>query len=308
MNDNPETTRRKALKQITLSLFLALAALVLTVFTCYAWFSSNAEVSGSQISIRLDDTSFELASVGGVGAFDNDIPSEYKVTGDDWSFSGSSGTSTGGSKDAVLWRISPASNFSNLTSASGIRPGTSGSLQFYVIPKRSGTMNLTFQLDLILIDSDRNTVTDEAANRFARSHILFAYQKDGDSPALVPYNTGIFSLENLTVVANTPIHVTLHWIWPLFLTNILDHDLTGDFKNSTISSQIVNWMNTNPGDFFFNGNDSSGNPITINPPQFGTQNPVPKLVREYSNYYNNADQCVGQSISGIVLQLNAMES
>lgn len=302
MNDNPETTRREALKQITLSLFLALAALVLTVFTCYAWFSSNAEVSGSQISIRLDDTSFELASVGGVGAFDNDIPSEYKVTGDDWSFSGSSGTSTGGSKDAVLWRISPASNFSNLTSASGIRPGTSGSLQFYVIPKRSGTMNLTFQLDLILIGSDGKTVTDEASNRFARSHILFAYQKDGGSPALVPYNTGIFSLENLTVEANTPIRVTLHWIWPLFLTNILDHDLTGVFKD--FSSQIVGWMNKTPRDFFFNEDDPSNEPSS---PNFGVS-PLPKLIREYSNYYNNADQCVGQSISGIVLQLSAMES
>ena len=82
---NSDNSRQDALrtarKQITRSLLLSLAALGVIVIACYAWFVRNTTVSGALGSISAEGSTFELASVGAIGAFDNVTPVEWKVDG-----------------------------------------------------------------------------------------------------------------------------------------------------------------------------------------------------------------------------------
>lgn len=303
---NPDASKLEALqnarKQITRSLLLATAALGVIVFACYAWFVNNTSVTGSLGSVSAEGSSFELASVGGTSPYDVDAPDEYRVEGDDWpSDISPTGTSTG-SKEAVLWRVSQSSNLNNYSGENNIEPGTSGSLQFYVVPKRPGTIRLTFQVELILLDGSKQVISEEIANQLVQGHLLFAYQKEGSTSTLLEHASQAFSLEfdsgNSTLV-------TLHWAWPLLLTNILDGKTAGIAGTNIPSTQsIIARMNTAPGDYFLY---AENNTAVTTLPGFGDETPESSLVREYSNYYNNADQYIGQNVNGLVLRLTAVE-
>ncbi|MGM9605511.1 MAG: hypothetical protein ACI3XG_10675 [Faecousia sp.] len=309
MNENPEASRqdtiRDARKQITRSLFLALAALGVIVFACYAWFVSTTSVTGSLGSVSLNSGSFELASVGNGGAFDDQIPEYDSFIPDEWEHGSTTYWTTAGNKNAVLWRLNGDSHLNNSAGNTGIQPGDSGTLQFYVIPKTTGTLTLTFHLQLIpLVPSDPDSPSseykqsdDSLASSLLRGHLLFSYAvgqeaENAGSFQLVNYRTGSFQLVFSDVVEDDPIPVTIRWIWPYLLENVLNDDLyivsSGD--------QIRGWMIAAPGDFFYN----QGNAIPA--PGFGTQS------RLYNNYFNNADQYIGDNVDAVLLRMSAVEN
>lgn len=309
MNENPETSRqdtiRDARKQITRSLLLALAALGVIVFACYAWFVSTTSVTGSLGSVQLNGGSFELASVGAAGALDGWFPTDDDIDPIAWEHGGITYGTTASNKNAVLWQLNDESHLNNRAGDTGIQPGDSGTLQFYVIPKTSGTLTLTFYLQLIpLVPSDPDSSSseykqsdDSLASSLLRGHLLFSYAvgqeaENAGSFQLVNYRTGSFRLVFSDVVEDEPIPVTIRWIWPYLLENVLNDDLyivsSGD--------QIRGWMIAAPGDFFYN----QGKEIPV--PDFDTQS------RQYNNYFNNADQYIGDRVTGVLLRMSAVEN
>lgn len=320
MSQQPEKTRedsfRDARKQIVRSAFLALAALGVIVFACYAWFVSSGTVTGKISSVLMNGTTFELASVGDSGgALDNLIPDHDELEPETWTSDGVDYKTTTSNKNAVLWQLTDNSHLNNLSQGTGIQPGNSGTLQFYVVPKCTGDLKLNCTVRLRPVKKSSTTeeetvssiveITDEDVKNFVRGHMLFAYTyKYADSygnsyvanntinPALINYETGNFTLELTGVQENQPILVTLHWIWPLLLKNIIDTPL---WENETISQEVKGWMTTMPGHFFYNFGQS------VERPDFSDSNDK----RKYNSYYNNADEYIGTNVYGVIVQLSA---
>ena len=304
-DNSREKTFREAEKQIIRSAFLALAALAVIVFACYAWFVSSTSVTGTVGAVRIDGSSFELASVGDVGHYDDLMPADSAETGEDWQLEdGITGTITGEKSD-ILWRISDSSNLGNNQTGSGISPGSKGELQFYVVPKRTGELTLKFDIKLLPLNKDGKQITmngengNSTLNMLLRGHFLFFHDcKDSlgydseNTPTLITYNESSFKLTFNVEEKNKPILVTLSWLWPEFLKDVVENQTTG--------KAIKVWMKAAPNDFFYIG-DEAGSSIPIDPPDFDTQ------FRLYNNLYNNADEYIGTNVHSVILQLTAEE-
>lgn len=290
MNEQPDNARknvlREAQKQIVRSTFFALAALAVIVFACYAWFANNRTVTGEIGSVRLSGSNFELASVGGVGAFDDKLGVRASV-GADWNHNNLTGKITGQGTD-ILWRISAdmnyESDFNNTPTDIGISPGKSGTLRFYVVPQKSepGTLTLKFDTKLIPLNYHGTQISDQILENLLRGHILFTLKTVAEETpeqklnfSETPYS---FQL-TLNVDENcTPIEICLDWEW-LISSNTAIDKYTTDFVNKS----------DNRGYFFYNFghsiDDSKSNIV----------------------YYDNGDQYIGENTDYLLFQLSAEE-
>lgn len=310
MNEQPDNSReeayREARKQIVRSAFLALAALGVIVFACYAWFVSSGTVTGTVGSVRIDGSSFELASVGGVGVYDNLMPTDCTEPGENWKLDENTPGKITGEKSDILWRISSDSNLENSEGKTGISPGSEGQMQFYIIPKRNGDLTLKVDVELAPLDKDGKQITmddDETLNWLLRGHFLFAYKCEkaqgynpNNTPTLIAYNNSFFNLTFTDVKEDEPILVILYWTWPLLLKNIIQNDL---FDNVEVGPAVQGWMKATPDRFFYD----EGKPISE--PDFDN---FTQQFRQYNNYYNNADQYIGDNVQSLVLRLTAEET
>lgn len=310
MNEQPDNSReetyREARKQIVRSAFLALAALGVIVFACYAWFVSSGTVTGTVGSVRIDGSSFELASVGGVGVYDHLMPTDCTEPGEDWKLDENTLGKITGEKSDILWRISSDSNLENGTGQTGISPGSHGQMQFYIIPKRDGELTLKFDIELAPLDKYGKQITmqeDKTLNWLLRGHFLFAYEckeaqgfNQNNTPTLIAYNNSFFNLTFKSVKEDEPIRVTLYWTWPLLLKNIIQNDL---FDNAKVGPAVQGWMKATPDHFFYD----EGKPISE--PDFDN---FTQQFRQYNNCYNNADQYIGDKVQSLILRLTAEET
>lgn len=281
----------EAKKQILHSAVLALAALIVIGVACYAWFASNKNVTAKAGSVSVAQNGFELASVGAEGVFDEQIPDNFTVpTGETWpSAETQTGTYTAG-QQAILWRMSDESNLGNSAGGSGISPGSKGSLQFYVIPNRSGEMHLKCTLDVIPLPLKEDGTEDRTAEKLLRGHLLFDYQYAKDTEnvsAIVPIESESFIIDLANAEKEKPVKVTLNWRWPYVLEDAYQD-----------SGEVLGWVkDREKSSFFYCAED--GNPVDI-----GEKNPlVPADYLELSEYYNNADQYIGNHVNQIILQL-----
>ena len=289
MNEQPDKARknvlREAQKQIVRSSFFALAALAVIVFACYAWFANNRTVTGEIGSVRLSGSNFELASVGGVGAFDEMIENRADE-GSDWNHSNLTGKITGQGTD-IRWRVSAddtyKSDFENASTEIGISPGKTGKLRFYVVPQKSGpgTLTLKFDTKLIPLDYRGTQIVDSTLENLLRGHILFTLEKVSENPeqklnfSETPYS---FQLTFNVDSDCTPIEVCLTWEW-LYSCEIATSKFGTEFVNE----------NKNRAFFFYNYENS------IDALQYNAA------------YYDNGDQYIGEKTDYLLFQLSAEE-
>ena len=290
MNDNPDASKKDALqearKQITSSLFLALAAIGVIVFACYAWFVNNSNVSGTQVSVSASGSRFELASVGDEGIFDNRLPDADKVEGSVWEkYSGGRITN---SDRTILWRVSKDSNLGN-DSGFGIEPGKDGTLQFYVVPQGVDSLDLTFTLEIIPLEIQTEKfvpIDNDVAKTFLKGHLLVHYQKKGESNS-----TLVNPSFNLTVGAD-PVLVSLDWSWPYLLEDAIE------------DNEVKSLVNTSPELFLCEQLDPY---VKVVEAPFTLPEKSNPEFRKYSNFYNNADQYIGTNVKAILFRLTAIE-
>ncbi|MDY4754087.1 MAG: hypothetical protein SO355_01915 [Candidatus Faecousia sp.] len=307
MNEQPDNSReetyREARKQIVRSAFLALAALGVIVFACYAWFVSSGTVTGTVGSVRIDGSSFELASEGGDGNWDKKLDGCAKP-GEEQTIGGLNLVVTG-KESHIFWKISDTSHLENISKNSGISPGSFGNLEFYVIPKRDGELRLKCKVELTPLYYEEAKITTEdveTIEKLLKGHFQFSCScpdaASYEEPILFNYISGdfpILTFQNAT--KDQPILVTLNWKWPEFLRDVINNEKDG--------STVKGWMSDKPNHFFYNGKDENGKTIQISKPddenftsQFG----------QYNNYYNNADEYIGDNVQSLVLRLTAEET
>ena len=291
----PEEIKLEAKRQIVRSTFLALAALIVIGVACYAWFANNRSVTASMGPVSVARDGFELASVGTAGIFDGQIPDDYTVKqGEIWPDAEAlSGAYYTAGNHAILWQMSDDSNLMNQASLQenntlnpGIRPGSSGTLEFYVIPNRNTAMTIDAYLDIIPVQENgtgsSKTYTplepDSSVWRLLRGHLLFRYKYADQNIQLTELKDGHFQID--VPEGQKSLKVTLLWEWPYTLAEA--KALVGD-----------GLITGSPQYFLHNGIDDT----TVNAEELSDI--------QKKDYYNNADQHIGETIDFIVLRLRA---
>lgn len=285
--ENPgENAVKDARKQITRSILLALTALAVIAFACYAWFVSTKRVTGSIRPVQLLGSTFELASAGTSGAYDHMLPDGLNISGDSRKPSGTV-TSTG--KASILWQVSDSSNLNNTEETGCIQPGSQGAIQFFVIPKAAGELKLNFQIELLPMQENSGKLeileNNETLNNLLKGHFLFQYSTDEANSSWIPCSTGRFSLTFTGCTADMPIPVTLNWRWPYLLRLVTDQP------------EVVGWMKEDTRYFFYNHGNTVEVPTELTP-NAGN-------FAQYDRYYNNADEYIGENAYGVLLRLTA---
>ena len=233
---NAQAFIQAARRQIIHSAIFAVAALGVIMFACYAWFASNHSVSGTIGSIQMLGSLYELAGNGsdktdnGYGVFyDNTktgfgfnvLPAGDFSAGEEWPNLEATGTS-----QAIRWRLNDNSQIGNFGSSTGIRPGSSGTLQFYVIPNATGTLSLRFRLELKPLNDDGSANTTETLNKLLKGHLLFYILDTKGTKIWVSWYGDASRPLQFDVPAENnvgvPQLVILHWQWTAELSQLID--------------------------------------------------------------------------------------
>ena len=301
----------EAKKQILHSAVLALAALIVIGVACYAWFANNRTVTANLSSISLNADCFELASKGQEGRFDG-----YVVGGEEgteWSLSDNNIViQTSPEKQTILWRIDGNSHIGNQKgSGKGIRPGSSGILEFYVIPKQKSELTLNFTLDItpckLVPNGKQKTAEPIAANspvwQLMRGHLLFICEytaNEATTRQLVDLSAGHFQV--VVPSGIDALSVKLDWSWPYLLRDAAayDQDCNTTENGKTVKDWILESLTPagNP-QYFFAGNGLEQYIGRVD------ENTLTMYLKRLGEFYNRADQLIGDNVDCITLRLTA---
>ena len=298
---NAQTFIQAARRQIIHSAIFAVAALGVIVFACYAWFASNHSVSGTIGSIQMLGSLYELAGNGsdktdnGYGVFYdkaktgfgfNVLPAGDFSAGEAWPNLEATGTS-----QAIRWRLNDNSQIGNFGSSTGIRPGSSGTLQFYVIPNATGTLSLRFRLELKPLNDDGSANTDKTLNNLLKGHLLFYILNTKGTKILVSWDGDTSRPLQFNVPAETdvgvPQPVTLHWQWTAELSELI--------TDTTLNGKIP----ANRELLFYS--ESGSIPEADNIKAAIDKNQITELTK----LYNRADRYIGSQLTWLEVKLTA---
>lgn len=155
----PEEYRQKARKEIQdlknqwkvffRTGFVVLAALIAIIAASIAWFVSNNKVDLTGMSIRAAGSEFDLAAYKNNAESTNGVYDKLLLVPTGEPAINNEYLATSGNRTAISWAITDKSNLRNEKDESlGIEPGSSGSITFYIIPHKSGALNVSLTLSL----------------------------------------------------------------------------------------------------------------------------------------------------------------
>ena len=211
-NENLEALKKEKRKTIYHIIIIAIVALIVIIALCIAWLVSNTRVKGTGATVSADMKNVELKTHGSAGIHDDllkkimDQENPTGPTGSSWYQKlTNSFLETSPDKYSVNWLLSDQSNVGNYSTApsdwedweeywtdsshkredQAIEPGSSGRLQFSVVPKTAGNITLNMQLSLIPYKYQDNKLeeADEITKTFTSGHILFFLEESESSNA-----------------------------------------------------------------------------------------------------------------------------
>lgn len=296
---NAQAFIQAARRQIIHSAIFAVAALGVIVFACYAWFAGNHSVSGTIGSIQMLGSLYELAGNGkdttdnGYGVFYdkaktgfgfNVLPAGVFSTDENWA-----NLEATGKNQAIRWRLNESSQVGNFGSSTGIRPGSSGMLQFYVIPNATGTLSLHFRLELKPLNDDGSANTVETLNKLLKGHLLFYILNDKGTKIWVSWDGDASRPLQFNVPAETnvgvPQLVTLYWQWTAELSELI--------KDATLKDKVP----ANRELLFYS--ESGSIPEADNIKAAIDKNQITELTK----LYNRADRYIGSQLTWLEVKL-----
>lgn len=298
---NAQAFIQAARRQIIHSAIFAVAALGVIVFACYAWFAGNHSVSGTIGSIQMLGSLYELAGNGsdntdnGYGVFYdktktgfgfNVLPAGNFSTDENWANLEATGTS-----QAIRWRLNENSQVGNFGSSTGIRPGSSGMLQFYVIPNATGTLSLHFRLELKPLNDDGSANTGETLNKLLKGHLLFYIPGDNGTKTWISWDGDTSRPLQFYVPEETdvgvPQLVTLHWQWTAELSHLI--------ADTTLKDKVP----ANRELLFYSESGSIPEANDIKAAIDKNQ------ITELTKLYNRADRYIGSQLTWLEVKLTA---
>ena len=243
-NENLETLKKEKRKTIYHIIIIAIVAIIVIIALCIAWFVSNTRVKGTGATVSADMKNVELKTYGSAGIHDDLLKrimdQENPTESSRYQKLKNSFLETSPDKYSVNWLLSDESNVGNYSTAQSdwekywkdsnnkredqaIEPGSSGRLQFSVVPKTTGNITLNMQLSLIPYKYQDNKLkeADETTKTFTLGHILFFLEKSESSNAGNESTTNLEWISNGSFTLNIPdaqkdaeYSYTLYWCWP----------------------------------------------------------------------------------------------
>ena len=333
---------------------MGILTLILLIFSSLSWFTMNRDVSGSGMGIKSAGSPFELAVTG-----DNEGAKSYIQTGkgdaatyDEGTLlndmeggieapDGTSGsysyiddtenrtTSRGlfyttGNADTIKWRLSSEYDATD----DGVGPASCGEFTFYVIPKRTGSLEVTFSLELDGYSADVKENDNETFNvsslsliesndvayesvTYLNSHILFFTGRTGSGTSANPYiytglvNKDEFSMTFSNCTEDVLEPVTLYWVWANTFA-----DMTCIAQNTSLATDSVtisdlrDYVLSDPVSVLKGiGSEEAVGYMTAS--EEFDESTAENNITALSYGYNKADQSIGSNIAYFLLVLNA---
>ena len=319
--------RKKALIKIAA---MGALTIIIMVLATIAWFSMNSEVTAEGMSVKSASMPFELETEGDKGLYDSLLDETVSGYGDDSTTAGSAG---------IKWRLTKnESELNNVydgegepdmsqitrhdSSDYGLKPGDSGSINFFIKPNVESELNIrlsmavtgykaTFALGdddvYYKTDDELTEVEDDTVKALLSRHICFFYVGDDNKKHLLT-DEGF----NVKVSERTP--VTLYWVWPATLKEIIEGDIEG-LDDETAANEVRRAFFEKPEEFLKTlGNEPLDEFRVESMEDKAAQDAAIEsklsLVsgRNYNKYgamYDDADQAVGDNVNYILAELSA---
>lgn len=317
---------------------MAVLAAVVVVFATIAWFAMNRETSTSGMGVKTAGMPFELRTSGPAGLYDDYIDPEY--TND---------LETGTSGKIKL-RLTADNHMENLwngegdapsaeqmrkikkleSEAYGLSPGDYGQITFTIVPKVSGGFDAKIQPKITcyktsydndgyqnetVIEMDAEDNDEKEAMDFLSGHVLLFYKYDSDDDGVDEMHLidDSFTVDNITTNEN----VTIYWVWPNRLNNILELSVEG--LDSNANTELRKYFFTKPEIFLAKtgadssdvfdsitlGNDATAEQVSA---KVETMTSPVSAYNSWSARYNSADQIIGDRVGYIMLEINVEPS
>lgn len=326
-------------KKAVRSLFMALSALVVMVGFCIAWFVSNHRVNATGMNIEAANAQdFQLASKGKR----QEAEQKYLKNEDSQNIL-NNGTAYLKNSDGKMITASDDTNnteiyyagFTNLAwrldDDVTLMPGASGSMTFYIIPRKENltSVNLAFTLKAYEDDTKTGVVAvskDNQLQNLVMGHILFFRNRDADGSYagwIAPDENGSYLMANseysftvtpenkTTFEKDKPYPVTLYWVWPNYIRNYIYTNQNGSLFTNPDSSDYQDLLKfLNKENFQNNEAEQKYSKIFYVKPDSGAasakdstsgngnqinSNITDAVLNECNEAYNNADQYIGKN-------------
>ena len=240
--ESSEELKKEKRKAISHIVMVVIAAIVIIIAFCIAWFVSNTRVQSTGSAVSADAKSVELKTYGGAGIHDDllkKLMSQENPQDENWytKVLQAVGLETSAKKYSVNWLLSDQSSIGNYSANKSdweeywrnpddkderrnyaIEPGSSGNLKFSIVPKKSGTITCNMQLSLIpyMYANDTFSMPNEYTQNFVRGHILlFLVQEENEQKKIIQWlPDGEFQVTLKNAEKDKEYPYTIYWCWP----------------------------------------------------------------------------------------------
>lgn len=354
-NENLEALKKEKRKTIYHIIIIAIVAIIVIIALCIAWFVSNTRVKGTGTTVSADMKSVELKTHGSAGIHDDllkKIMAQENPPGSSWyqkltdSF-----FETSPDKYSVNWLLSDQSKVGNYSNKQldweeywkdsnnkredqAIEPGSSGRLQFSVVPKTAGNITLDMQLSLIPYKYQDNKLEEagETTKTFTSGHILFFLEESSNAGNKSATNlewisNGNFTLKIPNAQKDTEYSYTLYWCWPQnfaeftlaegneFLNGrkpiLYEYANGADVRNAMAYADSQASMVNRPQRYFYS--NLTQQPLETSQQELkkienmheklSNDKPTQDAFVALSSYYNQADQYIGSHANCLRVKL-----
>ncbi len=333
----------KKMRRMSYIKMVAMVGIVVAIlaFSSIAWFTMNREVEGSGVQMTASDLPFELKASGTDILFTQRLGEVAPRYVDGETVTG--GRMTSGGKAAIRWVMTSQSNMQNLrengdtTSLAditslesdkyGLSPGDHGTISFTVVPtNKASTLNIDFNTLITCYaaeyddgyedtDEELTIIDDSNITNYLKGHILFFYETEEKVDGEQVTKLNLLDDTGFTFSIMDDTEITIHWVWPETLNNILTANITG--LDSAASQTVRTYMFNHP-EYFLQRLDtpaageapfSEMSLSTVNESNISTVSTSivasSRKYEKYSTWYNNADQTIGDEVAYITFELTA---
>ena len=332
--ENEKSLKKHLFLFLKNNILLAGAVFAFILLTA-AWFVNNSRVQAGGATVSATaDRKFELAAVGTTGKYDDILKSilgDIVQDGAEWSSTDSTidGKVTSNGKGDIVWVMSDNQNLNNNNSNNStgtIEPGSSGKLEFYILPKDTSAHEFPFTLTVKgYKESDGKYIQMSNSDKFYKllsGHLQFFSSYDGEkysNPLTVTATAEGITITGLkrSTENETQKKVTIYWVWPYYVGDMILPDGNGKLSNDEkktlftddLRSAIAGEMADNNADNYGKYGKYFENPIDDT-----SKGKIAEMVKgniDETAYnviytaYNNADKYIGENGEYILVQLSA---
>jgi len=349
--DIPPVHTYDELKKIRRDAYVKMVAIIgvvvtALVFGSVAWFTQNREVEGAGVQMTASSDLFSietLESPAHVGIYDNSNLTDSYVR--NLLLSG-----IGKNNDIITWNITDDTTVTNQETnqktlvkgknignapatgyEGGINPGSSGTLQFVIVPIESIDAKFTFHLYAFTGgydekgDEDKSTIEYIDSNSNAEAiladsllngHILLFSEIDnsGKYSGLITSDADFNRILEKTYATKTTI--SLYWVWPETLAELMLDDTSNEQKkylrgkpsvcNSSGRQEVITYFKNHVSWFLLDPDNTNHDwQFTSSMNNTAIINEICTNYNLYSSYYNEADQCIGTYVTYLFLDMIA---